>query len=222
MALEAVLGRMRCLAALARWEEVAALCREAWAAAESSSRLEMAPLGAGAAWSLGRWDEMAQYVAELDDGKGMESGSGAGMAGGGGPGGGPPGMNAQGQGISSAYHTGGMASRSSVALPSLMQSSGGAGAGFSAGTGLSDGPFFRAVLCVRHGEYEQAREYVERARRLLANELAALVQESYERAYGNMVRAQQLAELEEVINYCCLGEEAAGARARASAVRGQD
>lgn len=37
-------GRMRCLAALARWEELSALCREQWTAAEPAARLEMAPM----------------------------------------------------------------------------------------------------------------------------------------------------------------------------------
>ena len=43
--------------------------------------------------------------------------------------------------------------------------------------------------------------HVERARELLGVELAALVGESYERAYGDMVRVQQLTELEEVISF---------------------
>ena len=42
---------------------------------------------------------------------------------------------------------------------------------------------------------------MDKARELLGTELAALVGESYERAYGDMVRVQQLTELEEVINY---------------------
>ena len=42
---------------------------------------------------------------------------------------------------------------------------------------------------------------VERARELLGAELAALVGESYERAYGDMVRVQQLTELEETVDY---------------------
>lgn len=61
--------------------------------------------------------------------------------------------------------------------------------------------------------------YVERARKLLATELAALVLESYERAYGNMVRVQQLAELEEVIDYCQLPTADAAADARAALIR---
>lgn len=36
---------------------------------------------------------------------------------------------------------------------------------------------------------------------MLGSELSALVGESYERAYGDMVRVQQLTELEEVIRY---------------------
>ena len=39
-----MLGRMRCLAALARWEDLSALCREQWTGAEPSARLEMAPM----------------------------------------------------------------------------------------------------------------------------------------------------------------------------------
>ncbi|KAJ0077737.1 hypothetical protein Patl1_37311 [Pistacia atlantica] len=74
----------------------------------------------------------------------------------------------------------------------------------ASGDGSSNGTFFRAVLLVRRGKYDEAREYVERARKCLATELAALVLESYERAYSNMVRVQQLSELEEVIDYCTL------------------
>jgi FAT domain len=43
--------------------------------------------------------------------------------------------------------------------------------------------------------------HVDKARDLLGTELAALVSESYERAYQDMVRVQQLTELEEVIDY---------------------
>jgi len=35
---------MRCLAALARWEELNNLCKEQWTAAEPAARLEMAPM----------------------------------------------------------------------------------------------------------------------------------------------------------------------------------
>ncbi|KAL1355438.1 serine/threonine-protein kinase TOR isoform X1 [Arachis hypogaea] len=149
--LDATLGRMRCLAALARWEELNNLCKEYWTPAEPAARLEMASMAASAAWNMGEWDQMAEYVSRLDDGD-------------------------------------------ETKLRGLGNTA-------SNGDGSSSGTFFRAVLLVHRGKYDEAREYVERARKCLATELAALVLESYERAYSNMVRVQQLSELEEVIDY---------------------
>ncbi|KAK9941754.1 hypothetical protein M0R45_007448 [Rubus argutus] len=154
LVLDATLGRMRCLAALARWEELNNLFKEYWTPAEPAARLEMAPMAANAAWNMGEWDQMAEYVSRLDDGDETKL---------------------RGLGNTAA-----------------------------SGDGSSNGTFFRAVLLVRRGKYDEAREYVERARKCLATELAALVLESYERAYINMVRVQQLSELEEVIDYCTL------------------
>ncbi|KAM6558952.1 hypothetical protein CsatA_028191 [Cannabis sativa] len=154
LVLDATLGRMRCLAALARWEELNNLCKEYWTPAEPAARLEMAPMAANAAWNMGEWDQMAEYVSRLDDGD-------------------------------------------ETKLRGLANTA-------ASGDGSSNGTFFRAVLLVRRGKYDEAREYVERARKCLATELAALVLESYERAYTNMVRVQQLSELEEVIDYCTL------------------
>ncbi|CAK9315702.1 unnamed protein product [Citrullus colocynthis] len=154
LVLDAMLGRMRCLAALARWEELNNLCKEYWTPAEPAARLEMAPMAASAAWNMGEWDQMAEYVSRLDDGD-------------------------------------------ETKLRSLGNTA-------ASGDGSSSGTFYRAVLLVRKGKYDEAREYVDRARKCLATELAALVLESYERAYSNMVRVQQLSELEEVIDYCTL------------------
>ncbi|XP_077223933.1 target of rapamycin isoform X2 [Tasmannia lanceolata] len=152
--LDATLGKMKCLAALARWEELNNLCKEYWTPAEPAARLEMAPMAASAAWNMGEWEQMAEYVSRLDDGD-----------------------------------------------ETKLRISGNTAA---SGDGSSNGTFFRAVLLVRCGKYDEAREFVERARKSLATELAALVLESYERAYNNMVRVQQLSELEEVIDYCTL------------------
>ncbi|KAF9622962.1 hypothetical protein IFM89_035677 [Coptis chinensis] len=152
--LDATLGRMRCLAALARWEELNNLCKEYWTPSEPASRLEMAPMAASAAWNMGEWDQMAEYVSRLDDGD-------------------------------------------ETKLRVLGNTA-------ATGDGSSNGTFFRAVLLVRRGKYDEAHDYVERARKCLATELAALVLESYDRAYTNMVRVQQLSELEEVIDYCTL------------------
>jgi FKBP12-rapamycin complex-associated protein len=154
VALDATLGRMRCLAALARWEELNNLCKEYWTPAEPAARLEMAPTAAIAAWNMGEWDQMQEYVSRLDDGD-------------------------------------------ETKLRVLGNTA-------ATGDGGSNGTFFRAVLLVRRGKYDESREYIERARKCLATELAALVPESYERAYSNMVRVQQLSELEEVIDYCSL------------------
>ncbi|XP_050137099.1 uncharacterized protein LOC126612702 [Malus sylvestris] len=48
----------------------------------------------------------------------------------------------------------------------------------ASGDGSSNVTFFRAVLLVRRGRYDEAREYVERARKCLATELAALMDTS--------------------------------------------
>nr|CAB3465509.1 unnamed protein product [Digitaria exilis] len=167
--LDATLGRMRCLAALARWEDLSALCREQWTGAEPSARLEMAPMAANAAWHMGEWDHMAEYVSRLDDGDENK-------------------------------------------LRMLGNTT-------ASGDGSSNGAFFRAVLSVRSKKYDEARIFVERARRCLATELAALVLESYERAYNNMVRVQQLSELEEVIDYCTLPVESPIAEGRKELIR---
>ncbi|KAH0784688.1 hypothetical protein KY290_004286 [Solanum tuberosum] len=68
LGLDATLGRIQCLAALARWEELNNLCKEYWTPAEPAARLEMAPMAANAAWNMGEWDQMAAYVSRLDDG----------------------------------------------------------------------------------------------------------------------------------------------------------
>ncbi|KAL7199558.1 hypothetical protein ACSBR2_021782 [Camellia fascicularis] len=169
LVLDATLGRMRCLAALARWEELNNLCKEFWTSAEPAARLEMAPLAASAAWNMGEWDQMAEYVSRLDDGD-----------------------------------------------ETKLRVLGNTGA---TGDGSSNGAFFRAVLLVRKGKYGEARKFVERARECLATELAALVLESYERAYSNMVRVQQLSELEEVIDYCTLPVENTVAEGRRALIR---
>ncbi|XP_024523697.1 serine/threonine-protein kinase TOR, partial [Selaginella moellendorffii] len=163
--LEPTLGRMRCLVALARWEELSTLCRETWS--EPSAQLQMAPMAASAAWNMGEWEEMEEYVSQMDNGDEMN-------------------------------------------VPTRGQD--GTGTGFA-------GAFFRAVLCIRRSKYDEAGIYAERARKCLATELAALVLESYDRAYSNMVRVQQLAELEEVIEYCTLQTGNPASEARASLIR---
>lgn len=64
-----------------------------------------------------------------------------------------------------------------------------------------DGVFFRAVLHLHHDNFAAATKYIDVCRDLLDTELTALFGESYQRAYTGLIRAQQLAEMEEIIEY---------------------
>jgi FKBP12-rapamycin complex-associated protein len=71
----ALLGKMRCLASLAEWDQLAALCRSEWRKSEPHMRKEMAVIAAHAAWHMGAWDEMAVYVDSVDASGGGGSGA---------------------------------------------------------------------------------------------------------------------------------------------------
>eukprot|EP01062_Namystynia_karyoxenos_P028013 TRINITY_DN2131_c0_g1_i1.p1 TRINITY_DN2131_c0_g1~~TRINITY_DN2131_c0_g1_i1.p1 ORF type:complete len:2623 (+),score=1020.62 TRINITY_DN2131_c0_g1_i1:162-7871(+) len=58
--------------------------------------------------------------------------------------------------------------------------------------------FHRAILALQEGDAGQVSASIARARDCLAQELTALVGESYSRSYHCLVQAQQLAELEEI------------------------
>ncbi|CAH0400987.1 unnamed protein product [Chilo suppressalis] len=64
-----------------------------------------------------------------------------------------------------------------------------------------DGAFYRAVLAIHDGLWSESRHYIDSARGILDTELMAVVGESYQRAYGALVNAQLLTELEEVVTY---------------------
>ncbi|RMZ52908.1 hypothetical protein APUTEX25_001027, partial [Auxenochlorella protothecoides] len=135
--IEALLGECRCLAALAEWEELYSVCRREWQKMEPQTRRELAPVAAHAAWQLGEWKCMEDYVDVI---KHQQAGS-------------------------------------------------------------SEGAFLSAVLHVKKEDYTAAMVDVDQARELLGTELSALVGESYERAYGDMVRVQQLTELEDILTF---------------------
>lgn len=59
---DALLGQCRCLAALAEWDKLFEVCRGEWVRVEPHVRREMAPIAAHAAWQLGDWRAMRQYV----------------------------------------------------------------------------------------------------------------------------------------------------------------
>lgn len=64
-----------------------------------------------------------------------------------------------------------------------------------------DGEFYRAIIAIHEGQWSDSRHHIDTARSLLDVELTAVVGESYQRAYGALVNAQLLTELEEVITY---------------------
>lgn len=127
-------GRMRCLHALGEWEHLSTLVQETWVSASNSERTQMAPLACAAAWSLGQWEVMEDFISS------MRSDS-------------------------------------------------------------SERSFYRAILHVHRSQRHQANKHITRARDSLDQELTALINESYSRAYGLMVRTQMLSELEEALTY---------------------
>lgn len=128
------MGRMRSLHALGEWEQLSNLAAEKWRISKPEIRKYIAPLAAGAAWGLGHWENIEQYI--------------------------------------------------SVMKPHS-----------------PDKEFFEAILCVNNGNFELAERHIFVARDLLVTEISALINESYNRAYGVVVRSQIVAELEEIIQY---------------------
>ncbi|KAJ3318282.1 phosphatidylinositol kinase- protein kinase tor1, partial [Blyttiomyces sp. JEL0837] len=65
LSVEATLGRMRCLHNLGEWEQLSQLAQERWPHAKEEVKKTMAPLAAGAAWGLGQWDLMDEYISMM-------------------------------------------------------------------------------------------------------------------------------------------------------------
>ncbi|KAG9083957.1 phosphatidylinositol kinase- protein kinase tor1, partial [Ceratobasidium sp. 392] len=62
-----LLGKMRCLHALGEWRQLEEMSRREWTNATHSMRVQIAPLATAAAWSLQKWDSMAEYITTLDE-----------------------------------------------------------------------------------------------------------------------------------------------------------
>ena len=212
------------MAALAEWDALFAECRDEWNSIEPHVRREMAPIAAHAAWQLGDWVAMQRYV-EVVASHGQHAGGAEGAflsavisiknqayeaaAGG------RAGRRAGGRGtgawlggggtggflvIAGRWGDGGMGCTTDREL--------GLGASHS---GLhSPGPEAATASCCCSPRgccpappalpcRPAPAVHVERARELLGTDLAALVGESYERAYADMLRVQQLTELEEIL-----------------------
>ena len=60
-----VMGKMRCLHALGEWDTLSSIAQEKWVAESSEHKRQMAPLAAAAAWGMGQWDNMDDYLSVM-------------------------------------------------------------------------------------------------------------------------------------------------------------
>ena len=63
--IQVTLGRMRCLHALGEWEQLSQLAQEKWFGTDDDTRKMIAPLAAAAAWGLGQFELMDDYIAAM-------------------------------------------------------------------------------------------------------------------------------------------------------------
>ena len=61
-AFEVTMGKMRCLHALGEWDLLSNLAQEKWSLAAIDHKRLIAPLAAAAAWGLGQWELMDNYL----------------------------------------------------------------------------------------------------------------------------------------------------------------
>jgi FKBP12-rapamycin complex-associated protein len=61
-AIDAAMGRMRCLHALGAWDELAGTIEKNFSVVSPDEQREMAPMGAAAAWCTNEWNAMGQYI----------------------------------------------------------------------------------------------------------------------------------------------------------------
>lgn len=59
------LGKMRSLHALGEWEQLSQLAARKWKVSKLQTKKLIAPLAAGAAWGLGEWDMLEQYISVM-------------------------------------------------------------------------------------------------------------------------------------------------------------
>jgi serine/threonine-protein kinase mTOR len=59
------LGKMRCLHALGEWDTLSSLAQEKWSTGTQENRRLIAPLAAAAAWGMGQWELMDNYLSVM-------------------------------------------------------------------------------------------------------------------------------------------------------------
>ncbi|OLL26279.1 Phosphatidylinositol 3-kinase tor2 [Neolecta irregularis DAH-3] len=62
---DAVLGKMRCLHALGEWDLLSQLAQEKWLLATPDVKRSIAQLAVAAAWGLGNWDKVDDYISVI-------------------------------------------------------------------------------------------------------------------------------------------------------------
>lgn len=62
---EVVMGKMRCLHALGEWDTLSTMAQDQWMSASSEHKRNIAPLAAAAAWGMGQWDTMDDYLSSM-------------------------------------------------------------------------------------------------------------------------------------------------------------
>lgn len=63
--IDIVMGKMRCLHALGEWDALASLTSNTWANSAPEIQRRIAPLATAAAWGLGKWDSMDNYLQSM-------------------------------------------------------------------------------------------------------------------------------------------------------------
>jgi FKBP12-rapamycin complex-associated protein len=62
---EVIMGKMRCLHALGEWDTLSGIAQDKWQSANPENRRHIAPLAAAAAWGMGQWDIMDEYLGAM-------------------------------------------------------------------------------------------------------------------------------------------------------------
>ncbi|KAH9885310.1 FAT-domain-containing protein [Xylariomycetidae sp. FL2044] len=63
--IDIVMGKMRCLHALVEWDALYSLAGNTWANSAPEVQRRIAPLATAAAWGLGKWDSMDNYLQSM-------------------------------------------------------------------------------------------------------------------------------------------------------------
>ncbi|OQO07792.1 hypothetical protein B0A48_06583 [Cryoendolithus antarcticus] len=65
VAFEVIMGKMRCLHALGEWDTLSQIAQEKWMSASVEHKKSIAPLAAAAAWGMGQWELMDNYLGAM-------------------------------------------------------------------------------------------------------------------------------------------------------------